>query len=210
MEIRALEGALALVNNSVFTQEVLAASVEDGLTEDLVAGLSAGFSEITKDNFTIISQIKAHRMNWSDIIREIQEITKDVDPLYGTSVASDITYSSYSLAYETKTISIQGRTYTDDSRNFTLVSNLIDAFEQSDMFTDIQERTFSKSESSSSDDVQYEASFRLEFQLQEGEDFRDAVSLLFDEDEEPVQITESDEEDAETVTDSGPAVKISD
>lgn len=197
LEIRALEGALTLLENGVFVNELLDLPTDDSLTSDDVSDLVSDFSEITEDNFTVISKIKSDRQKWSEIIRELEDITKEVDPLYGTSVESDIQYSSFSLDLDSKSISLQGKTYTDDSRNFTLIANLIDALEQSEMFMNVAERSFSKSEGSSNDDAQYLASFRLAFDIQEGEDDRDAVFALFEEEEEAEPVSRVAEEETE-------------
>lgn len=197
LEIRGLQGALALLQNGAFVNEVLDVNTEDGVDYGTVSGLITDFSTVNEDNFTIISQIKTSRMEWSEIIKEIEEITKEVDPLYGTSVESDINYASYSLESEAKSIVIQGGTSTDDTRSFTLISNLIDALEQSSMFANIENRSFSKTESSDDNDVQYESSFRLSFEIQEGEDERDATFTLEEEEEEEAvsRVATEEEED---------------
>ncbi|MBU1019332.1 MAG: hypothetical protein ABII07_04800 [Patescibacteria group bacterium] len=192
LEIRGLNGALALLQNGVFVKNILATQTSEELSHDTVSELVADFSRITTDDFTLISQIKNNRQNWSEIIMEIENITKDVDPLYGTSVESDLNYSSYSIDSDSNTISLQGSTSTDDTRNFTLIANLIDALEQSDMFSNVVERSFSKTEKSSKSDSSYEASFRLSFGIQDGEDLRDTVFILYENKDEstPVSRTE--------------------
>ncbi len=186
-EIDGLQGALGLLRNGAFVKEIVATNTDDGLAQDTVSTISSGVSEITEDDFSIIASIKADRDEWSEIIQKIEEITKDVDPLYGTSVESDLVYTSYSLNSRDNSVSLQGRTTTDDSRNFTLIVNLIDAFEESSMFMNVTERTFTKNDSSE-DGV--EAKFRIEFELQDGEDYRDAKFTLEEEDtSEPVSRT---------------------
>lgn len=171
LKISGMNGALSLLKNSAFVKEVLSADMAS------VAEIVDGLSDITQDNFTVISKIKSDRQKWSEIIQEIQTITKKVDPLYGSSVASDISYSAYGFDTLNKTISLQGSAITDDSRNFTLIVNLIDALEQSPLFMNVDERSFSKSDSSNADN-EYQAKFRLEFEIQEGEDSRDAMFTL--------------------------------
>lgn len=172
IEIAGLNGALALIKNGAFVKEILSADITS--VQEIVNSLS----NITEDDFTLISKIKSNRQSWSNIIQKIETITKKIDPLYGTSVQGDINYSSFTFNSGTKTILINGKTLTDDTRNFTLIANLTDTLEQSPLFMNVQERSFSKSESSDEDNTEYEASFKLEFQIQEGEDSRDAVSTL--------------------------------
>lgn len=189
LEITGLNGALALVKNGVFKKELLAIDTTNKLDIDTIESVINGLNSIVNDNFTLIGIIKNERMSWENIIKEIEKITKKVDPLYGSSVESDISYSSYSLDSKSKAITLQGATITDDTRNFTLISDLIDMMEQSTLFKDVQERSFSKNDSSAADDSsQYEAAFKLELKLQEDEDERDAKFSL-----------ETIEEDAVTV-----------
>ncbi len=188
LELAGLNGALALLKNGAFVKEVVSAD------SDSISEIVDGFGDITSDNFTIISGIKSDRQNWSEIIKEIESVTKEVDPLYGTSVQSDISYSSYGFDSSAKTISLQGSTTTDDTRNFTLIVNLIDALEESSLFMDIEERSFSKSDSSEEESTEYEARFRLEFSIQDGEDSRDASFSL----EEEEGVARSEEEDLES------------
>ena len=69
-----------------------------------------------------------------------------------------------------RTISIRGETRTDDTRNFTLLSDLIDELEKSPLFSGVFNRTFSKA---GEQDQNFTSSFNLSFALQTGEDPRD-------------------------------------
>ncbi|EKD47751.1 MAG: hypothetical protein ACD_65C00305G0002, partial [uncultured bacterium] len=185
----ALSGALALFKNGAFVKEVVAINTDSDLADETIEALVADLSSITEDNFTIISKIKSERQEWSNIITEIDEITKEVDPLYNSAIESDISYSSYTFDSNDKTIFLDGTTQTDDTRNFTLIANLLDALEESALFMDVTERAFSKS---SSNEDGYEAQFRIEFKIQEGEDSRDEkVSIISEEeDSEKVEVDE--------------------
>ncbi|MFA6528681.1 MAG: hypothetical protein WCT46_04020, partial [Candidatus Gracilibacteria bacterium] len=190
LEINGLTGALALVKNGAFVKQVLAIDTTTGLDSETVESVVNSLNSIVQDNFTLILSIKNSRQSWENIIKELEEITKEVDPLYGSAIESNISYASFSLESESKTVSIQGTTITDDTKNFTLIANLVDALEQSPLFMNVEERSFSKSDSNDEEDSQYEASFRLSFDIQEGEDSRDATFTLSTEteDESTVQI----------------------
>lgn len=177
----ALKGALALFRNGAFVKELIAMDTSSEMSDETIESLVSKLSSITEDNFTIISKIKSERQEWSDIITEIDEITKQVDPLYNSAIESDISYSSYNFDSKNKTISLDGVTKTDDTRNFTLIANLLDALEESTLFMDVTERAFNKS---SSGDEGYEAQFRVEFKIQEGEDSRDKQVSIAEELEE--------------------------
>src|SRR3989339_187220 len=191
LEINGLNGALALVKNGAFVKELMAIDSSETFDTESISTILEGLNSIISDNFTLISSIKNKRLSWGPVIQEIEAITKEVDPLYGSAIASDINYASYSLNSESKTITLQGTTVTDDARNFTLIADLIDALEQSSMFMDIKNRSFSKNDSANEDDTEYESSFRLEFKLQEGEDSRDkqfSIDEITTEEDEEVKI----------------------
>lgn len=181
-----VSGALALFKNGVFVKEVIAIDTSSELSEETIETLVSELSSITEDNFTIISKIKSERQEWSAIITEIDEITKEVDPLYNSAIESDIFYLSYNFDSKNKTISLDGMTRTEDTRSFTLIANLLDALEESVLFMDVIERSFDKS---SANEDGYEAQFVMEFSIQEGEDSRDEkASIISEEDSVKVSV----------------------
>lgn len=181
-----ISGALALFKNGIFVKEVIAIDTSSELSEETIETLVSELSSITEDNFTIISKIKSERQEWSAIITEIDEITKEVDPLYNSAIESDIFYLSYNFDSKNKTISLDGMTRTEDTRSFTLIANLLDALEESVLFMDVIERSFDKS---SANEDGYEAQFVMEFSIQEGEDSRDEkTSIISEEDSVKVSV----------------------
>ncbi|MFC1810920.1 hypothetical protein ACFLZH_05450 [Patescibacteria group bacterium] len=114
-----------------------------------------------------MSVIKSNRIRWAVLINEIEKITKDIDTLYNTGFFEElggIKYSAFDFDAETNQIILIGQAKKDDGNTFTLVANLIDALEQSLIFTDVDNRSFPKT---GSDEEGYMSSFRIELSLEE-------------------------------------------
>lgn len=163
-DVLRLQTATTLVNSERLRSTLAGITVEE-ITDDQIDELSQIANNLNKNDFAIIAALKSGRLTWSSIIHDIEETTKTVDPLYGTSYqgkdVSAIIYNSYSLDSETGEITLSGSTRTDTSKTFTLISDLLDALEASDQFKNVQMRSFSKSE-----DEQYGYVANLSISLQ--------------------------------------------
>lgn len=166
-----LNSVLALLNDSSFRSDLVAVDLSEPLDSDMIQLLFQRATEVSTNEFSTILNIKSARVNWGEVFGEIEEVTKEVDPLYGSGITSNIEYSNLSLNSSDQTISLRGSTRTDDTLNFSLISDLLDVFEQSTLFSDVSNRSFTKSEDR---DDGFTASFTIEFQLQYGEDSRDS------------------------------------
>lgn len=129
------------------------------LTQDVLATL--------KNDFSTISDLKLARIQWSIIVQEIEKVTKSIDTLYGTGFFEElggIQYSNFDFDATTNRIILTGMAKRDDGSTFTLIVNLIDALENSDLFTDVDNRTYPKT---GSEEEGYMSSFRIELSLAE-------------------------------------------
>lgn len=129
------------------------------LTQDVLATL--------KNDFSTISDLKLIRIQWSIIVQEIEKVTKSIDTLYGTGFFEElggIQYSNFDFDATTNRIILTGQAKRDDGSTFTLIVNLIDALENSDLFTDVDNRTYPKT---GSEEEGYMSSFRIELSLAE-------------------------------------------
>lgn len=102
------------------------------------------FSEINASVTALISKIKNARIDWSFYFDEIEAITKSVDPLFATEFPGSLKLDELRFNSNGE-IALSGETSTDDSKNFTLISDLIDAYEESKYFKDVENRTYAKS-----------------------------------------------------------------
>ena len=165
-----LSSAQALASDAAFRRELQSLNLDEQFTPEVVEKLFDKTTQINKNLYATILSIKDMRVNWPEVINELDRVTKKVDPLYGTTIQSNIDYSNLSVNAADRTISIRGETRTDDTRNFTLLSDLIDELEKSPLFSGVFNRTFSKADQQ---DQNFTSSFNLSFALQTGDDSRD-------------------------------------
>lgn len=186
-----LESILALLNDQDFRREITASNLEEDLDPDMVQSLFEQATETSKNALSSVLSIKGERVNWTEVLDEIESVTKEIDPLYGTGITGNIEYSNFSFTATDHSINMNGSTRTDDTLNFSLISDLLDALEQSPMFTDVTERSFTKSDSTDG----FTAVFNIQFTLQEGADSKDAGYV-------PEDAVEAEDESAATGTTS--------
>lgn len=113
-----------------------------------------------------VYQIKQKRVPWARTIREIDEKTKTVDPLFRTGFfdkLGGILYTSFDFDAATSRIAINGRAKSEDGTNFSILANLIDELEGSQLFNGVDMRSFSKRPAEGGS---YEGSFKVDFFLQ--------------------------------------------
>lgn len=170
-EISTYSAALQLVNNKNLS--AFFSKSTDDITMDLpqddskLLALTQESLDILKNNFTDISNLKAHRVRWAVILDEIERITKSIDTLYNTGFFEElggIKYSAFDFDSQTNQIILIGQAKRDDGTTFTLIANLIDALEQSQLFYNVDNRSFPKS---GSEEKGYVSSFRIELNLDE-------------------------------------------
>ncbi|MBN1494315.1 hypothetical protein JW911_01105 [Candidatus Peregrinibacteria bacterium] len=169
-QINAYEATIRLVSNtrlgSFFkfnTDEIRAALPMDDSKIVEMANSALG---LLQNDFSTISQIKSFRMNWADIINEIEKTTKSVDTLYNTGFFDElggIRYSAFDLDSQSGKIVLTGNAKRDDGSTFSLIANLMDALEKSLMFSNVENRNFPKS---GSDEEGYSSTFRIELSLE--------------------------------------------
>jgi hypothetical protein len=121
-------------------------------------------SQIVND-LSIIQTIKENRIAWSDIMNEIYLRTISVDAYYSGDYYNElggIQYTSYDFDSEKRSISIVGETKRFDTTVFTMIVNLIEELNRSDIFENAEMKSFSKSGSL---DSGYTSSIRLNLTL---------------------------------------------
>jgi hypothetical protein len=180
-DLKLVDNAIKLVGNNTLIGTLKGTSVEN-FRNDLSAyvtsrdplmrsKLQAFFTSIlssTSSDIASIGAIKAGRINWSELIKQVETVTTEVDPNFGKGLYNQlggITYNTYTFDQQSGKIALSGETRTTDASNFTLISNLIEKFEESQYFKDPEMRAFSKSGTS---EQGYTASFSLNLSLESG------------------------------------------
>lgn len=160
-DVQDLESTKTLMQSSSFKDNVLAMN-PDKLSDDEVQYIYEEYSKISRSVTSLMAEIKAERIDWGYYIEEFERVTKSVDPLFNTEFEGNLTIGDMRLS-ATGGISITGSTNTSDSKNFSLVADLIDAYEESDYFQNVNERSFSKSEAENEYLGSFQISMNLEF-----------------------------------------------
>lgn len=152
--------AMNLVGNRELQNIIITADIDAMTDEDLSNTLKKVNSLIVND-LSIIQKVKAARIKWTDIINEIDARTVAVDTYYNKDLYNEsggIRYTSYNFDSRGEKVSITGETKRIDATNFTMIANLIEELNRSELFKDAGMKSFSKS---GSPDDTYTASINI-------------------------------------------------
>jgi len=158
-DISDLQTARSLIQNDEFRALLAGANLEEMGEKDIEA-LLADYTTLNKSVHAVIGSIRNERMKWSQYFDEIETLTKKVDPLFNTEFTGSIKLSD--IRFDEGAITISGETSTDDTKNFTLVSNYIDTLESSSSFENVEERSYSKNAGEEDFTGQFRISLELE------------------------------------------------
>lgn len=179
-DLRLIDNTLKLIGNNKLLSTIKSSSPSDfqakllAYAETLEVAQREEIQEImgnilssTKSDIATIGAIKSQRIAWLWIIEKIEEVTAQVDPNFNSGLFEvtgfEITYNGYELDAGTNKIILSGQTKTIDANNFTDISNLIDAFEDSPYFKNVEMRSFAKS-----GDVEsgFTANFKIDLEIE--------------------------------------------
>lgn len=131
------------IANTLGTYKIPAMTDEQfkAVVTTLGTGSSSAFGSLTL--------LREGRIHWTDIITEIEKVTKKVDPLFATKIldqkVGEIFYTSYNFDRKNNSLSIVGETISDDGSNFSISADLLDALNASKQFENATMNTFTKS-----------------------------------------------------------------
>lgn len=137
----------------------------DAFTEGEIYEFIKSMNSIVVNDLSTIQTVKESRIRWSDIINEIYLRTVAVDSYHSENYFDElggIQYTSYDFDSSGPSISIVGETKRFDTTNFTMIVNLIDELNNSDLFENAEMHSFSKSGSL---ELGYTASVKLNLGL---------------------------------------------
>lgn len=161
-DIQDLQTARSLIQNDEFRSQLLALDLNN-LDAESFNILLGDYNELHQSTYAVIGAIKSQRTEWSAYFTEIEMLTKKVDPLFNTEFPGNIHLTD--IHFDANHITISGETSTDDTKNFTLVSNYIDTLEASSSFRNVEDRSFSKNEG----EEDYTGQFRITLELEHEE-----------------------------------------
>ena len=164
-DIQDLESTRKILVDDSFKSIINSTDSEKATNDDLEKILTA-YNTINQSVASLISSIESKRISWSTYLVGAEEIAKDIDPLFNTEFKGNMTIQSLDFSSDASTMSVTGETETADTKNFTLISDLVDAFNASKIFKDAEQRSFSKNESGDEEAANYSASFQLTISLE--------------------------------------------
>jgi hypothetical protein len=159
-EIQDIESAKKLLQNKDF-KKIVVKTNKDKWSDEQLNEIYQQYGQIRQNVNSLISEIKMTRQNWSESWTLIEGLVKTVDPLFDTEFAGNLLMSDLSFS-NSRGIQVTGKTVTDDSRNFTLISNLIDTLEASPAFEEVSARNFAKSSSDESSTGNFSINLKLQ------------------------------------------------
>ena len=159
-DLQDLETTKLLLTQTSFKDLVNGINLAEVSDEDF-EGVYDAFSTINASVTATITKIKAGRISWSEYLDSIEELTKDVDPLFNTEFTGTLSLSDIRFNSD-GTVTVSGASLTQDTKNFTLLAELIDTYEEAEDFENVEERTYSKS----GDDEAYTGNFRIDLTLE--------------------------------------------
>ncbi len=146
-DLRNYQQTLKLINNAELKNLLIQTDFDALKDEDLYKSINK-INALTVNDATAMQAIKAKRIKWSDVIKEIDLRTAAVDKNFNENFYNSvggIRYNSYDFDSSTGKISIAGETKSLDPTNFTMIANLIEELNQSKVFANGEMRSFSKS-----------------------------------------------------------------
>ncbi|OGJ51461.1 hypothetical protein A2335_03815 [Candidatus Peregrinibacteria bacterium RIFOXYB2_FULL_32_7] len=168
-KIQNLNEILNLLNNDDLIAKIKSFDIES-LSEESIKSLLENIYSQQNNKLTTIYNIDKEKLIWSNVMHEIEIVTKGIDPLYGSALSQNIgqiKYNSFQLEkgeneQEDKII-VNGTITTSDSKNFNIASDLIDSFTNSTLFSGAKMRSFNKK---FDEENQYIGNFNIELTFQ--------------------------------------------
>ncbi len=157
-DIQDLESAKTLLQSKEYRSMILNADLTN-LSDEEIEGIFLGYAQINRSVSAIINGIQKNRVDWVLYLNELEDLTKKVDPLFNTEFTGSLDLTS--VNFNSSGLTLSGGSATDDSKNFTLTSNLIDTYEESALFENVEERSYTKREG----DDEFTADFSIDLDI---------------------------------------------
>jgi hypothetical protein len=176
---RTFDSMIQLVRNRNFRNFLASINVED-LTDFELRSILGKILQEGIDDISLIAQLRQRRARWPELLSRIDELSRRVDLLYGKSLFESIggiRYSNFEFDVDQGEVNISGLVKTEDTKTFTLMADLIDTFEKSPYFKDVDLRNFAKAKASGAN---FTGSIQLNFSLQDPDevDVRDEANPI--------------------------------
>lgn len=180
-----LLGKLTAVDTDAFDKELKDYMVDlDALKRQKLQSEIAAVLSTTSSDIATIGAIKNQRIDWLKLMDEVQTEAEKVDPNFtladpinmNSPNREGINITGFDFDRASQRISLTGSYRTADSTNFSKISELINTFEESPYFKNIDMRSFVKSGTKKTG---FMANFRFDLTLEDlSSDVQKKISLV--------------------------------
>lgn len=160
-DIQDLQSVQALLQSQAFKDMVNGLILAD-VTDEQLQTIANDYGSINASVSAIIRSIQNTQKTWSFYLEEIESLTASVYPLFNTEFQVNLNIEDILLNTDGSVV-VRGKTVTDDTKNFTLVSDLIDAYNESEYFMNAQDRNFNKNDA----EENYTGSFNITMDIEQ-------------------------------------------
>ena len=168
--VRNYQQTAALVNKAQVKTLFLSTDFDE-LSDEELKEMVKKVNNLVVNDMSTIQKIKDQRIKWSDVMNEIELRTIAVDSYYSSGDLYEdvggIRYNSYDFDSENRSIAISGETKLFNTLNFSLIVDLIDEINRSELFENAEMRSFTKTGSVVEG---YKANLRLSLDLEGAEE----------------------------------------
>ena len=166
IEKRNLNQMIGLVTNGALKNIFTSIDI-DSLNEQETADFLASVVAEASNDFTAIDSVKKDRVDWSEVMNEIEQRTIAVDNYFSDEFYNElggIRYTSYDFDSNNRSLTLLGDTKSFETTNFSMIANLIDELNRSEMFSNAEMKSFNKTGSFSEG---YSATLKVTMDLDE-------------------------------------------
>ena len=192
-ELRLMDNAIKLVGNTRLLNAVKSSSTESfqQQLDEYVASLDPAQRQqlqtfigtllsSTKSEIASIGALKNSRINWSKIIKSIEDVTRKIDTRFGQglteAIGEGIIYTGYEFEASSNKIVLSGVTLTNDAYNFTVITKLIDELEKDPLasFKNVEMRSFAKS---GTPEEGYNSNFKIDLEIEPADESTESAPI---------------------------------
>lgn len=160
-DIQDLQSVQTLLQSQAFKDSVTSL-IPAEVTGEQLQSMANDYESINASVTAIIRNIQNAQKTWSFYLEEIESLTESIYPLFNTEFQVNLNVEDVLLNTDGSVV-VRGRTVTDDTKNFTLVSDLIDAYNESEYFMNAQDRNFNKNDA----EKNYTGSFNITMNIEQ-------------------------------------------
>jgi hypothetical protein len=156
-----------VISNPDLRKNLIDINIQNLSDLELIELSNKTLGALTYNPIAQVASVELNRINWTTIFSELETVIQEFDPQFDVFTSSQdytISLSSYGFNTESKTVTVSGEVRTKDSKTFTLITNIVDALETSDVFSNLSYTTFSKSLEAETE--VFTSSLSLNFQLE--------------------------------------------